>query len=69
MPVGSACSARAAHPAEHLVAVPLRRLVGAQEEREDPDERGAEALGDGQGPVGPDEVGVEVVLDIDLAER
>ena len=58
-----------AHPAEHLVAVPLGRLVRAQEEREDPDERGAEALGDGQGPVGPDEVGVEVVLDIDLAER
>ena len=57
-----------AHPAEHLVAVPRGRLVRAQEEREDPDERGAEAPGDDQGPLGPDEVGVEVVLDIDLAE-
>ena len=57
------------HPPEHLVAVLLRRLVRAQEEGEDPDERGAEALRDGQRPVGPDQVGVEVVLDIDLAER
>jgi hypothetical protein len=43
--------------------------VRAQEEGEDPDERGAETLRDGQRPVGPDQVGVEVVLDIDLAER
>ena len=57
------------HPPQHLVAVALRRLGRAQEEGEDPDERGAEAPRDGKCPVGPDEVGVEVVLDIDLAER
>ena len=56
------------HPAEHFVAVPFRGLVRAEEEGEDPDERRAEALRDSEGAVGPDQVGGEVVLDIDLAD-
>ena len=69
MPVGAARSVSAAIRRSTSSRCSLRRLVRAQEEGEDPDERGAEALRDGQRPVGPDQVGVEVVLDIDLAER